>query len=124
MITGAADTGLVGVMVGQASVTDSFTFYSRTQEASADQAAIDILCKNKVDGEFLINFLNKIESMDVKTATNENNYRSTHPQTQSRIVWINSSLQNYGDCKFKSDNMLQERFELLKENSRFYSSSY
>ena len=59
MIAGATDAGIAGVMVGQASVTDSFTFYSRTQEASADQAAIDILCKNKVDGEFLINFLNK-----------------------------------------------------------------
>ena len=39
-MTGASDAGLAGIMVGQASVADSYTYYSRTQEASADQKAI------------------------------------------------------------------------------------
>ena len=44
-------------MVGQASVSDGFTYYSRTQEASADQAAVNS-CKGGVDAKYLINFLN------------------------------------------------------------------
>ena len=114
LITGAADTGLMGVMVGQASVNDGFTFYSRTQEASADQAAINILCKNGISGEFLINFLNKIERFETANTLDAKSYRSTHPLIQNRIVWIKSSLANFENCNFEVDNEMQTRFELLK----------
>ncbi len=124
IITGAADTGLVGIMVGQASVSDSFTFYSRTQEASADQAAVGILCKNGIDGSFLVDFLNKIENIDELNNTEKPNYRSTHPLTQKRIVWINSSLQNFNDCKFEIDEKLQKRFELLKAKLHGFTHPY
>ena len=40
LITGASEAGFAGVMVGQAAVTDTFTYYSRTQEAAADQKAV------------------------------------------------------------------------------------
>ena len=61
IIAGSAETGLAGVMVGQASVSDGFTYYSRTQEAAADQAAVKILCQNGIDGNYLISFLNKLQ---------------------------------------------------------------
>ena len=114
MITGSADTGLVGVMVGQASVNDGFTFYSRTQEASADQAAVRIMCNNGIDGNYLITFLKKIENIEMFNNSNKQNYRSTHPLTKNRITWINSSLQNNINCNFDIDENLQKRFELLK----------
>ena len=62
MIAGATDAGIAGVMVGQASVTDNFTYYSRTQEASADQAAINLLCSNNIDASYLTSFLEKAVS--------------------------------------------------------------
>ena len=114
MITGAADTGIAGVMVGQASISDSFTFYSRTQEASADQAAVKILCTNGIDGKYLIDFFNVLEKSHGPNNIEKTNYRSTHPLTQNRITWVNSSLENIDNCNFKSDKALEKRFELLK----------
>ena len=114
MIAGATDAGIAGVMVGQASVSDSFSYYSRTQEASADQAAVKILCDSGINGKYLIEFLKKIDDANESYALDKNNYRSTHPLVQSRIVWINSSLENYNDCIYDSEEILDEKFELLK----------
>ncbi len=114
MITGSADTGLVGVMVGQASVNDGYTSYSRIQEASADQAAVNILCNNGINGKFLISFLDKIDNVKVGNASLKRNYRSTHPLVQNRIGWINSSLQSLNDCDFELNKKLDKRFNLLK----------
>ena len=114
MIAGATDAGIAGVMVGQASVSDNFSYYSRTQEASADQAAVKLLCNNGINGKFLIEFLKKIENVNESFALDENNYRSTHPLVQNRIGWINSSLENYNDCDYNTDKIFQKKFELLK----------
>ena len=114
MIAGATDAGIAGVMVGQASVSDNFSYYSRTQEASADQAAVKLLCNNGINGKFLMEFLKKIENVNESFALDENNYRSTHPLVQNRIGWINSSLENYNDCDYNTDKIFQKKFELLK----------
>ena len=114
MIAGATDAGIAGVMVGQASVNDNFSYYSRTQEASADQAAVKLLCNNGINGKFLMEFLKKIENVNESSALDENNYKSTHPLVQNRIGWINSSLENYNDCDYNTDKIFQKKFELLK----------
>ncbi len=124
LMTGSTDTGLVGVMVGQASVNDGFAFYSRTQEASADQAAVSILCKNGIDGIFLIKFLNKLEKLEISNTNNRQNYRSTHPSTKNRITWISSSLENNKNCEFEADRSLEVRFELLKAKLHGFTQPY
>ena len=124
MFTGAADTGIVGMMVGQASVNDGFTYYSRTQEASADQAAIKILCQNGISGKFLIDFLDRIEKQEMTNIADARNYRSTHPLTQNRITWINSALENYNECNFKVNLDLENRFELLKAKLHGFTHPY
>ena len=112
IISGSTETGIAGVMVGQASVSDGFTYYSRTQEASADQAAIKILCENGIDGKYLISFLQKLENM--QTNKNNKNYRTTHPKAENRIAWIASSLSNIQDCEYEKNLKLEKRFKLLR----------
>tara|TARA_B100000401_G_C52814108_1_gene725757 strand:- start:3549 stop:4895 length:1347 start_codon:yes stop_codon:yes gene_type:complete len=124
IMTGAADTGVVGIMVGQASVTDGFTFYSRTQEASADQAAVKILCNNNVDGKFLVNFLENIDSINESNNVDKPNYRSTHPSTLSRVTWINFALENFNNCEYELDEELKRRFELLKAKLHGFTHPY
>ncbi len=109
MIAGATDAGIAGVMVGQASINDNYSYYSRTQEASADQAAVKILCDNGINGKYLIEFLKKIENINESYAFDENNYRSTHPLVQNRIRWINSSLENNYDCDYSSDEIFKKK---------------
>ena len=124
IIAGSAETGLAGVMVGQASVSDGFTYYSRTQEAAADQAAVKILCQNGIDGNYLISFLNKLQRMEFNKNSEKKNYRSTHPLTENRITWINSSLRNGTSCNFKIDHVMQKRFELLKAKLHGFTHPY
>ena len=124
LITGATDTGLLGVMVGQASVNDGFTYYSRTQEASADQGAVKILCENGINAKFLVKFLNRIDDLGLISNSENQNYRSTHPSVQNRITWINSSLENHNVCNFEADEQLQQRFQLLKAKLHGFTNSH
>mgnify|MGYP000158886888 FL=1 len=124
IMAGSAESGLAGIMVGQASISDGFAYYSRTQEAAADQAAVKILCQNGIDGNYLISFLNKLQRMEFNKISEKENYRSTHPSTENRITWINSSLRNGTSCNFKKDHVMQKRFELLKAKLHGFTHPY
>ena len=124
IMAGSSEAGLAGVMVGQASVNDSFTYYSRTQEASADQAAVGILCDSGINGEHLINFLKKLKKIESKKIYGERNYRSTHPLTENRITWINSSLKSFQNCNYDRNESLKKRFELLKAKLHGFTHSH
>ena len=113
IFAGSADTAISSIMLGQASVQDGFTYYSRNQEASADQAAINLMCSNKINASYLLGFLEKLDRKTLDSVSNENYYRSTHPPIDSRKEWINISLKNK-ECEFENTQMLQEKFNLLK----------
>ena len=124
IIAGSTDSGIAGVMVGQASVTDGFTYYSRTQEASADQAAVNILCKGGVDAKYLISFLNILDSIQLNDLGKTENYRSTHPNIENRISWIESSMKNNKNCDFEKDLLLEKKFNLLKAKLHGFTHPY
>ena len=54
-------SGIAAMMVGSASVQDGYLYYSRTQEAAADQSAISLLCKANQPSRGLENFLKILE---------------------------------------------------------------
>ena len=114
LITGASDAGFAGVMVGQAAVSDTFTYYSRTQEAAADQKAVSILCNSMIDASFLSRFLNSLETIDLNTQSKSENYRSTHHLPQDRISWIELALNSIEMGNYESDKELEKRFNLIK----------
>jgi len=60
ILGGEADAGIAAMMVGSASVQDGYLYYSRTQEAAADQAAISLLCKSKQPEKGLESFFKGI----------------------------------------------------------------
>ena len=113
IFAGSADTAITSIMLGRASVQDGFTYYSRNQEASADQAAINLMCSNNINASYLIGFLEKLDRKTLDSISNENYYRSTHPPIDSRKEWINISLKNK-ECEFENTQILQEKFNLLK----------
>ena len=113
IFAGSADTAITSIMLGQASVQDGFTYYSRNQEASADQAAINLMCSNNIDASYLTGFLDKLDRKTLDRLSNENYYRSTHPPLDSRKEWINISLKNK-KCEYENNQFLQEKFNLLK----------
>ncbi len=124
LITGAAEAGFAGVMVGQAAVSDTYTYYSRTQEAAADQKAVSILCNNMIDASYLSRFLGSLETIDSYTNSESENYRSTHPRPQDRINWIQLALKNNDKCNYEIDKRLEKRFNLLKAKLFGFTHSY
>ena len=114
IIGGSAETGIATLMVGSASVQDGYTYYSRTQEASADQTAIKLLCNNKIDGKYLLDFLNKLDQ-SVPYSSERTSYRSTHPMVSERTTWVESALINrHNGCEFNQNIDLQNEFLMLK----------
>ncbi len=124
LITGATDAGFAGVMVGQAAVNDTFTYYSRTQEAAADQKAVSILCNSKIDATYLSSFLESLEVSTPKIESKVENYKSTHPLPQNRIEWIQLALNVSKKCNFEKDEVLEKRFDLLKAKLFGFTHSY
>ena len=124
LITGATDAGFAGVMVGQAAVNDTFTYYSRTQEAAADQKAVSILCNSKIDATYLSSFLESLEVSTPKIESKVENYKSTHPLPQNRIEWIQLALNDSKKCNFEKDEVLEKRFDLLKAKLFGFTHSY
>ena len=113
ILGGAADAGIATLMVGSASVQDGYTYYSRNQEASADQFAVKLLCKNKIDGKYLIDFLNKLDQA-TPYVPEQTSYRSTHPITSERATWIESALIQHNGCKYSQNKSFQDEFEFIK----------
>ncbi len=124
LITGATDAGFAGVMVGQAAVADTFTYYSRTQEAAADQKAVSILCNSMIDASYLASFLESLESSSPKIESKVENYRSTHPLPRDRISWIDIALSKIEGCDFEIDKEFAQRFDLLKAKLFGFTHSY
>ena len=124
LITGATDAGFAGVMVGQAAVADTFTYYSRTQEASADQKAVSMLCDSMIDATYLASFLENLEASSPNVQTKVENYRSTHPLPQDRINWIELALSKAESCDFQIDKELEKRFNLLKAKLFGFTHTY
>ncbi len=124
LMTGATDAGFAGIMVGQAAVSDSYTYYSRTQEAAADQKAVSILCSSMIDASYLSKFLERLNFNEFNIDTKFDNYRSTHPTPQDRQNWIRLALKNREDCDFKKDIKLENKFNLLKAKLFGFTHSY
>ena len=113
ILGGEADAGMAAMMVGSASVQDGYLYYSRTQEAAADQAAISLLCKSKQPVDGLESFLKMLDRSTLENSR-DYQYKTTHPQNIDRYSWIQSSYKKYPKCNYALDANLQKRFNLIK----------
>jgi len=77
VISGGSDLALKGLL--------SFT---RSQEQSADQAALTYLNGSGLSPEGLVSFMEKLRGQEVLLAVNQDPYLSTHPLTTERIEFL------------------------------------
>ena len=122
ILGGETDAGFAAMMVGNASIQDGYLYYSRTQEAAADQAAISLLCKSKQPVKGLESFLKLLDRSTLENSR-DYEYKTTHPQTIDRYSWIQNSYKKYPNCKYKLNPNIQKRFELIKAKLLAYTHS-
>jgi predicted Zn-dependent protease len=120
ILGGEADAGIAAMMIGTASVQDGYLYYSRTQEAAADQSAISLLCKSEQPVKGLENFLKILDRSSLNNAK-DYQYKTTHPQTIDRYNWIQRSYKKYPNCNYNLDLELQKRFQFIKAKLLAYT---
>ncbi|MBL6929468.1 MAG: M48 family metallopeptidase [Rhodospirillales bacterium] len=96
MVLGAAaaigtrrgDVGAAIMAGGQHAAMGTFLLYSRTQEASADAAAMKYLDATGQSSKGMLDFLGKLADQELLSARHQDPYLRTHPLTRERIRTI------------------------------------
>ena len=113
ILGGETDAGIAAMMVGSASVQDGYLYYSRTQEAAADQLAISLLCKANLPSWGLESFIKTLER-ETSQSSQDYKYKSTHPQISDRYNWLQNSYKKYPNCQNNLDLKLERKFQNIR----------
>jgi predicted Zn-dependent protease len=97
--TGNAGVGAGAMMLGQGIAQRNILKYSRTQEASADQAGMGFLDDTHQSSRGMLEFFEKLESQMLLNTGSQDPYLQTHPLTRDRI----DSVQQHVDHSAYSD---------------------
>lgn len=90
---GGGDAGMAILLGSQEAAMRSVLAYSRTQEASADQAAIKFLDDSGQSGQGLVEFFEKLAGQEYMYTTNRDPYVRSHPLTRDRINALSSLVE-------------------------------
>ncbi|HYE00852.1 MAG TPA: M48 family metalloprotease, partial [Alphaproteobacteria bacterium] len=89
---GRPDAG-AGVMMGtQASALGALLGFTRSEEASADQAALSYLDANQLSARGLMNFLKKLEDQELLPEGKDSAYWRTHPLSRERVQAVRAHV--------------------------------
>lgn len=116
VLTGEGDLA-PAIMSGTQSVAQSrFLTFSRVQESSADQAALDYLEKAKMNPAGLVTFMEKLSDEELLPASRQSEYVRTHPLTRNRISTLENGLHGsaYADKPYPEKWSEEHRRMLAK----------
>ncbi|MBL27470.1 MAG: peptidase [Rhodospirillaceae bacterium] len=100
-IAGGGDVGSAVMMGGQQTALRSLLAYTRTQERSADQAALKLLDETGQSSKGMLDFLDILSGQELLYASNQDPYLRTHPLSSERIDSIaqHVKVSPYTDAK-------------------------
>jgi predicted Zn-dependent protease len=92
VITGIPALGTAVLSGGSELTRRNFLKYTRTQEESADQAALTLLDETHQSSKGLMRFLDRMSSQELLTPSQQDPYLRTHPITRNRITHIRNHI--------------------------------
>jgi predicted Zn-dependent protease len=95
--TGSGGAGVAVAGAGQALALGDLLSYTRTQEGSADQAAIKYLTRAGYSPQGLLEFMRTMEDQEVLLTANQEPYLRTHPLTRERIRTLEQAVTEHAD---------------------------
>ncbi len=118
--TGRGDVGAAVAAGGQTLATRNFFSFTRTQESSADQAALSLLDETKQSARGLLTFMQKLEGQELLITDNQDPYVRTHPLSEERVNTIAAHVARspYSDTAF--DPSISMGYERIKAKLRGY----
>lgn len=112
--TGSGEAGAAIATGGQGLAVNSLLAFTRTQEASADEAALRLLDSTGQSARGLRDFLKILEDQELLPASQQDPYVRTHPITRYRIEAIESHLAKSPYTNTPSDPKLVKLFRRMK----------
>lgn len=104
IIAGEGEVGSAILSGGQAIAQQSFLRYSRTQEQSADQAAVRLLERTGQSAAGLLRIFQRLEERERLAITEVNSYARTHPLTRERIRFIRDHVEGEESAAGEASN--------------------
>ena len=118
---GAGDAGMGIMMAGQQAALNKFLAFTRTQEASADQAAVKYLHAAGISGKGMLQFFAKLQNQEYRLAIYaKDSYDRTHPLDSERIQALEQTFRSDPAWDKPIDPNLEARFERVKAKLNGY----
>jgi predicted Zn-dependent protease len=96
-LAGAGEAAMGAMALGQQVALGTFLGFSRTQEASADAAAVNYLKCSGISGRGVVSFFRKLQNQEFRygySQSDEAGFMRTHPLTGDRISRLEADLQS------------------------------
>ncbi len=105
LLTGQPGLGAAVITGGQDVILKGLLSYSRSQESSADQAAVRYLNGTQQSPRGLLTFMEKLAGQEMFLATSQDPYLRTHPLTRERIIFLEDQVRQsrYADAPPRAD---------------------
>jgi predicted Zn-dependent protease len=112
---GASEAGMGIMAAGQQAALGSFLSFTRTQEASADQAGAKFLSGAGLSGKGLLDFFGKLQNEEYRLAIyDKDSYARTHPLSSERIQALEQTFRKDRAWGRPPDPALDARFQRVK----------
>jgi len=112
---GAGDAAMGIIAAGQQAAIGKFLAFSRTQEASADQAGAMYLSKAGVSGKGMLDFFGKLQNQEYRLAIYAtDSYARTHPLSSERVQALEQVFRKDPAWGNPPDPALNARFLRVK----------
>lgn len=85
---GRPDAAVAGMAGGMTAAERNFLAFSRTQEASADQAGVNFMEQNGISSRGLMEFFDILAGQELMVTARQDPYVRTHPLTKERIDFV------------------------------------
>lgn len=85
---GRPDVAVAGVGAGLTAAERNLLSYTRTQEASADQAGVGFMEQNGLSSRGLLEFFEVLSGQELQVTARQDPYVRTHPLTKERIEFV------------------------------------
>ena len=116
MVAGAPQVGAAVMSGGQNVALRNFLQYTRTQEGSADAAAMRYLDATQQSARGLLSFFKLLSGQEMLVSAGQDPYLRTHPLTQDRIEALSTFVAQspYSNAPVKPEFQQQHRRMLAK----------
>ncbi|MEO5372988.1 MAG: M48 family metalloprotease [Alphaproteobacteria bacterium] len=114
MATGRGDVGGAIAMGGQELAMRSLFAFTRTQEQSADQAAMRLLDATKQSPRGMLDFFEVLGDQELLSVRQQDPYVRTHPITRDRIEFVRHHLDSAPGGESPANPAFEAMFQRIK----------